>query len=150
LLPVPDSLGGSAHLDIRAGRLANTGVNSALADFLEAEQWSTVDFATWSTDLVIRDGILEVRSSDLTGNQGRLVFDGVLGYGGDSDVSVALSIPPDQLALVSLRRTGIGPGVLEQLRTAGRPLDLGLHMSGHLGAPSLEPDATRAVSLAGR
>jgi len=150
LLPVLDSLTGTARLSIRDGRLANTGVNAALADFLEADQWSTLDFASWTTDLVIRDRVLEVRSSDLAGSQGRVVFDGVLGFGGDSDVSVALSIPAHQLTLVSLRRTGIGPGVLQQLRSSGRALDLGLHMSGPLGAPSLEPDATRAVSLAGR
>jgi hypothetical protein len=150
VLPVLDSLAGSARVSIRDGRLANTGVNSALADFLEADQWSTLEFATWTSDLLIRDGVLEVRSSDLSGGQGRVVFEGVVGFGGDSDVSVALSIPPDQLTLVSLRRTGIGPGVLQQLRTSGRALDLGLHMSGPLGAPSLEPDATRAVSLAGR
>jgi hypothetical protein len=150
LLPVADSLTGSARMSIRDGRLADTGVNSALADFLEADQWSTLPFASWTTSLAIRDRILEVRASDLSGEQGRVMFEGVLGFGGDSDVSVALSIPPSQLTVVSLRRTGIGPGVLQELRAAGRALDLGLHMSGPLGAPSLEPDATRAVALARR
>jgi hypothetical protein len=150
LLPVPDSLSGSARISISDGRLTGTGVNAALSDFLEAPQWSDLAFASWTTDLQIRDRIMDLRESDLSGEQGRIVFDGVLGFGGETDVSVALSLPADQLTLVSLRRTGIGPGVLQQLRTAGQALDLGLHMSGPLAAPTLEPDATRAVALAGR
>jgi hypothetical protein len=60
---------------------------------------------------------------------------------------MALSIPAERLGDISLRRTGIGQGVLDQLRTAGATLDLGLRLSGWLQAPTLEPDASNALAL---
>jgi hypothetical protein len=81
---------------------------------------------------------------------GRLAFRGLVGFGGETDVSMALAVPSDQLDQLSLRRTGVGAGVLEELKTSGRPLDLGLHVSGFLSAPTVEPNAANAVELAGR
>jgi hypothetical protein len=67
---------------------------------------------------------------------------------GTADLSLGLSIPPDRLGTVSLRRTGIGQSVLDQLAAAGTPLELGLRMSGPLATPQVEPDASNAVALA--
>jgi len=150
LLPVADSLSGHARVDMSEGHLAGTGVNAALADFLEAEEWTALPFDTWTTELGLRGDLAQVEHSDLRGPFGRIVFGGAFGLDGDADVSVALSLPSDQLGVVSLRRTGIGSGVVAQLRESGRALDLGLRLSGPLGAPSLEPDADNAVALARR
>jgi hypothetical protein len=150
VLPLADRLTGRARLALEDGSIAGTGVNAALADFLEASQWAEIPFSIAHADVRIAEGGLDLVEAELTGEVARIVLSGRLDFGGAADVSVALSIPPRQLATVSLRRTGIGPSVVEQLRTAGRPLDLGLHMSGPIGAPSLEPDASNAVALARR
>jgi hypothetical protein len=150
LLPIADSLSGHARFAMREGRLANTGVNAALADFLEAEEWTALPFDTWTAELGLRGDLAQVEHSDLRGPFGRIVFGGAVGLGGDADVAVALSLPSDQLDVVSLRRTGIGSGVVAQLRESGRALELGLRLSGPLGAPTLEPDADNAVALARR
>lgn len=150
LLPMTDSLTGRARFALRDGRLAGTGVNAALADFLEADTWSEVPFDAWTTQLELREDVALVQRSDLTGPFGRVVFGGAVSLGGEADVPVALSLPAEQLDVVSLRRTGIGPGVVAQLRASGRALDLGLKMSGPLASPSLQPDADNAVALARR
>lgn len=150
LLPLADQLVGRGRLQMEDGRVAGTGVNSALADFLEAAHWSELPFSTGHLDVEIAEGALHLLESELTGDLARIVLEGLVDFGGATDLSVALSIPARQLPEVSLRRTGIGPSVVEQLRRAGRPLDLGLHMSGPLGAPSLEPDANNAVALVRR
>ncbi|MEQ1857759.1 MAG: AsmA family protein [Longimicrobiales bacterium] len=150
LLPVGDSLAGRARMEMRDGVLSDTGLNAALSDFLEAGHWSEVPFSSWNTELALENWAVRIEESDLRGALGRVVFGGALSLAGDTDVSVALSLPASQLEAISLRRTGIGPGVVGQLRMSGRPLDLGLHMSGPLGAPSLEPDAGSAVALARR
>jgi len=150
LLPTREGLVGRAQASLAAGRLAGTGVNAALADFLESEAWSDIPFTTLSANLDVTDGALEVTGGDLVGNLSRIVFAGVVDLSGAAEVSLALSVPPERLQALSLRRTGIGQSVVEQLRRANRPLDLGLHLSGRLDAPTLEPNAANAVALAGR
>jgi hypothetical protein len=150
LLPLGDQLTARVRIGLEDGRVEGTGVNSALADFLEAEHWAAMPFSRWTGEVRVAEGTLELREVELTGDLARIVLAGFVDFAGASDVSIALSIPPRQLPAVSLRRTGIGPSVVEQLRAAGRPLDLGLHLSGPLGAPSLEPDATNAVALVRR
>ena len=149
LLPVIDSLSGRGRVTVADGALVGTGVNAALADFLEADAWATIPFTRWVTDVAIRDRVLEVSDGELTGTMARVVFHGLLDFGGSADLSMALSVPSTLLDAVSLRRTGIGPSVVQQLKAAGQPLDLGLHLSGTLEAPTLEPDATNALGLAG-
>ena len=61
-----------------------------------------------------------------------------------ANLSLGLSIPPDELDGISLRRTGVGSDVLEGLQSAGEPLRLGIRISGPLAGPTLEPDATAA------
>ncbi len=148
LLPVGRDIAGHARVDITDGRIHGTGPNLVVADFLGSADWEDVEFETWPTqaDLVARR--IEVRSSELTGPEGRVAFDGLVHLDGSHDLSLGLSIPPDRLGAVSLRRTGIGQSVLQHLATAGSSLDLGLRMSGVLGAPQLEPDASNAVALA--
>jgi hypothetical protein len=150
LLPVRTGLTGRAHFTIVNGRVAGTGVNAALADFLETEEWAEIPFTRWAADVEIRDNVMEVRHAELTGDIARIVASGLLDFSGSTDMSLALSVPPGQLDAVSLRRTGIGPSIVMQLRDSGKPLDLGLHVSGPLSAPTLELDATNATALAGR
>jgi hypothetical protein len=150
LLPARDGLVGHARTTLTDGRIARTGVNAALADFLESEQWSDIPFTTLSGDLEVRDGAIEVRDGELVGELSRIVFTGLVDLSGAADLSMAVSVPPQRLQAVSLRRTGIGQSVVDQLRSANRPLDLGLHLSGSLGAPTLEPNAANTVALAGR
>jgi hypothetical protein len=150
LLPVRQDLVGEARLTLSDGRVTGTGVNFALADFLESERWTDVAFARLEGGIGIRDGGMVIENGHLDGEMGRFAFRGTVGFGGEADVSMALAVPSDQLDRLSLRRTGIGAGVLEQLKRSGRPLSLGLHLSGFVGAPTLEPNAANAVELAGR
>jgi hypothetical protein len=147
LLPLGSDLTGQVALVVASGRVGGTGVNIALADFLGAEDWMDVGFDEWTLDIRIEDRVLDVRQADLSGEMGEIVFSGPLRLDGSADLSMALSIPAERLGDISLRRTGIGQGVLDQLRTAGATLDLGLRLSGWLQAPTLEPDASNALAL---
>jgi hypothetical protein len=150
LLPVAQDLTGDGRLTLTDGHVAGTGVNAALADFLESEHWTRVPFSTLRGSVAVRDGTLEILEGDLDGELARIAFSGLVDFAGTADVSMALLVPASQLHNVSLRRTGVGASVVEQLRDADRPLDLGLHVSGFLGAPTLEPNAADAVELARR
>jgi hypothetical protein len=150
LLPVPEDLVGEARITISDGRVAGTGVNFALADFLESERWADVPFTRLEGGIGIRDRVLAVENGRLDGEMARLAFRGHVGFGGEADVSMGLAVPSEQLDQLSLRRTGVGTSVLEHLMSSGRPLDLGLHLGGFVGAPTLEPNAANAVDLAGR
>ncbi|MGE0158546.1 MAG: AsmA family protein [Gemmatimonadales bacterium] len=149
-LPVGADLAGHARVTVTDGVVANTGLNLALADFLESDHWSAVPFDRLSGGVSVHDGVLEILDGDLTGDLARVAFRGLVELTGATDVSMALAVPVDQLGNVSLRRTGIGASVVEQLRRSERPLDLGLHVSGPLGAPTLEPNGANAVELARR
>jgi hypothetical protein len=150
LLPVPEDLVGEARITILDGRVAGTGVNFALADFLESERWTDVPFARLEGGIGIGDRVMAIQNGRLDGAMGRLAFRGHVGFGGEADLSMAVAVPSEQLDHLSLRRTGVGAGVLEQLKSSGQPLDLGLHLAGFVGAPTLEPNAANAVELAGR
>jgi len=150
LLPVAQDLMGEARLTLGDGRVAGTGVNAALADFLESDRWTDVSFSQLEGGIGIRDRVMKIENGHLDGEMGRLAFRGLVGFGGEADVSMALAVPSEQFDHLSLRRTGVGASVLEQLKSSGRPLDLGLHLSGFLSAPTLEPNAANAVELAGR
>jgi hypothetical protein len=145
LLPLLETLGGSATLTISDGEIAETGVNLALADFLAAEEWSSVPFTSWISELSVREGMMQVERSELRGPSGRARLSGVVGFGGAVDLAMGLSIPPDRLRAVSLRRTGVAQSVLDHLRTTSSPLDLGIRLSGSLEGPTLEPDALAAT-----
>jgi hypothetical protein len=145
LLPVGRDLAGHARLSIAQGRLHGTGPNRVIADFLDSDSWIDLPFDRWDTEAKLVSRRIEVRGSELVGPQGRVVFDGLLHLDGSHDLSVGLSIPPERLASISLRRTGIGQSVLDHLRAAGGSLNLGLRMSGVLWAPVLEPDASSSV-----
>lgn len=147
LLPVAHELSGHATLSIIEGRIHDTGPNLVIADFLGSQEWGDVSFTTWHTDLDLAARRLEIRASELISEQGRVAFDGLVHLDGSHDLSMGLSIPPDRLGTVSLRRTGIGQSVLDHLSAAGSSLDLGLRMSGVLATPQVEPDASNAVAL---
>lgn len=66
------------------------------------------------------------------------------------DLAMALSIPPDRLQAISLRRTGVAQTVLDRLTESESPLDLGIRISGTLQGPTLEPDALAASEGGGR
>jgi hypothetical protein len=150
LLPVAEDLVGEARLTVSDGRVAGTGVNAALADFLESESWADVSFSHLGGGIGIRGGVMEIEGGRLDGELARVAFRGLVGFGGQADISMSIAVPPEQLDQLSLRRTGVGSSVLEQLKSSGRPLDLGLHVSGFLSAPTLEPNAANTVELARR
>jgi hypothetical protein len=150
LLPVAEDLTGEARLTLTDGHVAGTGVNMALADFLESEHWTRVPFSSLRGSVAFHEGTVEIVGGDLDGELGRVAFRGFVDFGGTADMSMALLVPASQLHNVSLRRTGVGASVVEHLRDADRPLDLGLHLSGALTAPTLEPNAADAVELARR
>jgi hypothetical protein len=145
LLPILGDLSGRARLTVSEGRVAGTAINRAVADFLAADDWQDVPFTRWVSDLVIAEGSVALRQSELVGDFARVRVAGFVGLDGSVDLSLALSIPPERLNAMSLRRTGIGQNVLEQLRSVRSPLDLGLRIAGSLEAPILEPDATVAL-----
>ncbi|MDX1493374.1 MAG: AsmA-like C-terminal region-containing protein [Longimicrobiales bacterium] len=153
MMPVLESLRGSLQVDVLDGRVAGTGINLALADFLAEERWRSVPFQSWSADLEIREGMLMVPGSELQGDMASATLSGAIGLGGAVDLAMALSIPADRLEAVSLRRTGVAQSVLDQLRESGSSLDLGIRISGTLAGPTLEPDALAAseqVAVRGR
>jgi hypothetical protein len=150
LLPVAEDLQGSASVTLTDGRLTGTGLNAALSDFLESEEWMGIPFSRLAGDVVIRERAMEIREGELVGGLARFAFRGPVLFNGEADVSMALAVPADQLQHVSLRRTGVGSSVVDQLKNAGNPLDLGLHVVGFLSAPTLEPNAANALGLAER
>jgi hypothetical protein len=150
LLPMRESLTGRMGIELEDGRFAGTGINLALADFLGSEDWEDLSFTRWSLDMRIADGALDIREGSFMGEPGVVVFGGPLDFDGSADLSMAVTIPSDRLDGVSLRRTGIGQGVLDQLRSAGGSLDLGLRLSGWIQAPTLEPDASNTLALSPR
>jgi len=148
LLPYGEGLTGEVAMSIVGGTVGGTGVNMALADFLDDDAWEEVAFSDWVVEMGIQDRVLHVRRSTIDGAPGAVALSGSLRLDGSADLSVGVSIPPERLGSVSLRRTGIAQSVLDQLRRAGGTLDLGLRLSGWLQAPTLEPDATSAVASA--
>lgn len=148
LLPVGQDLRGEMDVALTNGSLRGTGVNHALADFLGDEAWVDVAFQEWTLDIGVQDRTLDIRTSSLTGDSGDVVLSGPLRLDGSADLAIGLSIPPEHLADVSLRRTGVAQSVLDRLRAAGGSLELGLRLSGWLQAPTLEPDASNAAALA--
>jgi hypothetical protein len=149
LLPVARELTGRIAMVVTDGEVEGTGVNMALTDFLDAEDWMALSFTEWRVDMLLQDRVLDIRDADLTGEMGEVVFSGPVRLDGSAELSMAVSIPAEHLGDVSLRRTGVGQTVLEQLRASGGSLDLGLSVGGWLQAPTLEPDASNAVALAG-
>lgn len=144
LMPVLESLHGGGTVTVTEGAVAGTGVNLALADFLGEERWRRVPFTEWRTDFELREGMIDVRVSELTGERVSATLSGAVGLGGAVDLAMALSIPADQLEAVSLRRTGVAQTVLDRLEETHSALDLGIRVSGTLEGPTLEPDALAA------
>ncbi|MDZ7778390.1 MAG: AsmA family protein [Gemmatimonadota bacterium] len=145
LLPVREDLVGSGTFTVSEGTIAGSGMNHALADFLGSRAWLEVPFDRWTTSFDVGDGMLDVRESALTGARGRVNLSGLIAFEGPVHLELGLSIPPSELADVSLRRTGIGADVLDRLRDTGSSLELGLRTGGSLGAPTLEPDGSVSV-----
>ncbi|MEX2467890.1 MAG: AsmA family protein [Gemmatimonadota bacterium] len=148
LLPTHEDLTGEGAFTIDEGRVAGTGMNLAVADFLSAESWSDVPFDRWTATFSIHDSMLELHRSELGGALGQATLSGLIALEGALDLALGLTIPPAELEHVSLRRTGVGPEMLSQLEAAGRPLELGLRASGSVAGPTLEPDASVAVTRA--
>jgi hypothetical protein len=144
LMPLLGSLDGGGRIEVRDGQVAGTGLNLALADFLSADEWRDVSVSRWVTDLQLSDGMVDVTETRLVGELGTARLHGTLGLGGAADLSMGLSIPPEHLRAVSLRRTGVAQTVLDRLRATRTPLDLGMRVSGSLQGPTLEPDALAA------
>jgi hypothetical protein len=144
LLPHAEKLTGHVEMGIANGRVQGTGVNMALADFLGSDGWLDVGFDAWVMDMDLRDRVLDIGDARLSGAEGSVVFSGPLRLDGSTDLSMGLSIPPERLGDVSLRRTGIGQSVLAQLRAAGGSLDVGHRLRGGHTAPTLEPAAPTA------
>lgn len=143
-MPLLSALDGRGALTVRDGVVEGTGLNLALADFLGMDDWTSVPFITWETGFTVDGGVLDVSESRITGDFARVTLSGIVGLDGAVDLAMALSIPPDQLQAVSLRRTGVAETVLDRLREAGSSLDLGIRVSGTLAGPTLEPDALAA------
>ena len=144
LMPLLGSLDGGGRIEVEDGQVTGTGLNLALADFLSADEWRDVHVSRWVTDLQLGDGMLDVTETRLVGELGTARLSGTLGLGGAADLSMGLSIPPEHLRAVSLRRTGVAQTVLDRLRSTRTPLDLGMRVSGSLQGPTLEPDALAA------
>ena len=150
LLPVHESLEGALDVSVAEGAVGGTGVNLALADFLGDEAWADLAFSEWGLEIRIEERVLDIREAILTGETGEVAASGPVHLDGSADLALALTIPPEHLQSVSLRKTGIGQSALDRLRTAGGSLDLGLRLSGWLQAPTIEPDASQAVGPARR
>lgn len=146
LLPTRQGLTGTGSLTLEEGRLADTGVTWAVADFLGAETWAEIPFRRWAAQLEIHDSAIEIVDSRLEGPRTDADLAGLIVLDTGANLSLGLSIPPEGLDAISLRRTGVGSDVLEGLRSAGEPLRLGIRISGPLAGPTLEPDATAAAA----
>ena len=144
LMPVLASLDGTVEMTVAEGRVEGTGVNLALADFLADERWRTFSFTEWRTRMALEEEMLHVVGSELSGTDATVTLSGAVGLGGAVDLAMALSIPPERLEAISLRRTGVAQSVLDGLTESGRALDLGIRISGTLQGPTLEPDALAA------
>lgn len=144
LLPFPASLTARGDVTVREGRVGSFGLNHALADFLADDAWSEVPFETWGAGFEVHEQRVDVSRSELNGELGSVVASGSVGFGSALDLEMALTVPPDRLGSVSLRRTGVAQSMIERLRTSGTPLELGVRVSGTLAGPELEPDALAA------
>jgi len=148
LRPSLPELQGRVAVELRDGHLAGTGVNLALADFLGSQDWEDLDVSRATLDALVASGALEITRGRLEADAGAVTFRGGVRHDGAAELALALSIPPERLEGVSLRRTGVGQGVLERLRTAHGTLELGLRLEGRIQAPTLEPDASSSVAVA--
>lgn len=146
MFPTGESLRGSGALVIRDGRVASTGMNHAVADFLSADAWTDLAFDEWTASFDLREGFFEIPWSELSGDLGRATLTGFIALEGGVDLALGLIIPPDELRNISLRRTGVGSEVLERLESADSPLELGLRATGPLGGPTLEPGGSVAFT----
>ncbi|HET9948472.1 MAG TPA: hypothetical protein VFQ22_06100, partial [Longimicrobiales bacterium] len=144
----PESLSGRAGLNLRDGTLGASGATLALAEFLDAEAWAEIPFWEARVDLEILERRVEVRFAELFGPRGRLALRGLVALDGSARLDVGLRLPAEQLGGVSLRRTGVSPETIARLRSEGSSLAIGLELSGPLGDPVLEPDASHADLVA--
>lgn len=150
LMPVLASLDGTVETTVTDGTVEGTGINLALADFLAEERWRSLSFSTWRTEMALEEEMFRVVDSRLEGDAATAKLSGAVGLGGAVDLAMALSIPPDRLRAISLRRTGVAQTVLDRLTESESPLDLGIRISGTLQGPTLEPDALAASEGGGR
>jgi hypothetical protein len=145
LLPTPDALTGTGRLVVRGGTLEANPVTSSLAEFLEREEWASPAFTSWVTTFDVGERAVNLRDSEIDSRLGRLRGTGSLGLDERMDLALGLSIPAEELGLVSLRRTGIAPVVVSRLQKVGTPIQLGLHLRGSFADPILEPDGRLAA-----
>jgi hypothetical protein len=140
LLPSTGSLEGSGRLLVRNGGLDTNPLTATVADFLEQDAWEGPEFTAWVAPFEIRDGAFHLRDSALESDLGQMRATGSIDLAGRVDLGLSLSIPADELASISLRRTGMSSAVVSRLREAGSPLQLGLRLGGSVLQPTLEPD----------
>ena len=146
MIPPSEALRASGELVIREGRVARTGMNHAVADFLSADAWTDLAFDEWTASFDLREGLFEIPWSELSGALGRATLSGFIALEGGVDLALGLTIPPEELRNISLRRTGVASEVLSRLESAGSPLELGLRATGPLAGPTLEPDGSVAFT----
>jgi hypothetical protein len=146
MMPPGEALRGSGTLVIREGRVARTGMNHAVADFLSADAWIDLAFDEWTAGFDLREGLFEIPWSELSGALGRATLSGFIALRGGVDLALGLTIPPEELRNISLRRTGVASEVLSRLESAGSPLELGVRATGPLEGPTLEPDGSVAFT----
>jgi len=149
LMPLLESLEARGRVRLTGGRVAGTGINHALADFLAVDDWTDLPFDVWEADVAVRSGMVLLERSWLDGDLARVGLVGAIGFGGAVDLAMALSVPPGRLQAVSLRRTGVAQTVLDRLTAANSSLDLGIRITGSIDGPTLEPDALAATEQDG-
>lgn len=151
LLPAPGALTGDGRVVVHGGSLEANPVTGSLSGFLEREAWGSPAFRSWFATFDVGDGAFDLRESELDSPLGRLRATGAIGLDGQVDLELGVSIPAEELASVSLRRTGIAASVVSRLVQAGSPVQLGLHLRGSLDRPVLEPDGgVAAVEVTAR
>jgi hypothetical protein len=141
LLPVAGATSGSGRLSVLDGSFAINPLTGSLADFLAMDAWTRPPFEEWTLPFDLEDGRLRVAEVELRTELGRIRASGTVGLSGALDLAYGVTIPPERLGDLSLRRTGVSSSVVEGLRRAGDGLSLGFRVGGRVAAPLLEPDA---------
>ena len=141
LLPARDATRGSGRLTVRDGSFAINPLTGSLADFLAMAAWTRPSFEVWTLPFDLAEGSLRVSGAELATELGRIRASGTIALSGALDLAYGVTIPPERLGDLSLRRTGVSSSVVQGLQRSGDGLSLGFRVGGRVAAPLLEPDA---------
>lgn len=146
-LPIRQALNGVGRFEIRNGRIASNALTDGLIRFLRLDGVRDLGFTSWSSPLLIQEGLIVLDGSDFSGSELVAELQGALGFGGSMDLG-ALVRPDSTLARAAASAAGAAGEVIERYMGAGGALELALRLTGQASDPriDLDPEAMQQSS----